>query len=178
MKKYLTYLRFLSCLLCIIILSSHLLACTKKSDELTLKGDKISQSDSQGNINKKVNEQPQSDKVYFGMWTGSRLLIDDFYKFNENENFKGDTTGEGYGKYRGDFRDLLKKYGMFDEQKSEYFFDEAKPEFSSFTTFKKGDKLFVSTSKGVYACEVNGFVIDLNYEVGAGTIFYPTLNLP
>lgn len=112
MNKYFAYL------LSVVILCSVITACSKKNDEPVVNTDKKTQNDSPSvKSNKKVNDRPVSDTVYFGMWNGKQIIIDDYYKYAANEKLTNDNTGEGYEKYGGDFKALLQKLGVYDEKK-------------------------------------------------------------
>ncbi len=165
MKKYLLYI------VCLIFLSGSVISCTKKSDD-SGKNDKSMQTNEQGDVsqNKSVGRQV-SDTVFFGRWDGKRVIVDDYYKFNSNESLS-DSTGEGYDKYGTRLRDIINKYQKYDEKQQEYFFDDYKPEFADYTSFKKSDKVYISASSGVYAAEVTGYYINMDDMIGAGTIFY------
>lgn len=173
MNKYFAYL------LSVVILCSVITACSKKNDEPVVNTDKKTQNDSSGvKSNKKVNDRPVSDTVYFGMWNGKQIIIDDYYKYAANEKLTNDNTGEGYEKYGGDFKALLQKLGVYDEKKSEYYFEDFKPEFANYTNLRKGDNLYISTRSGVYPAEVTGFFINLDDMIGSGTVFYAAVNAP
>ncbi len=173
MKKYFAYL------LCVIIMSGSVYSCSKKNDEPTPNNDKKTGIDSPGvKTNKKTTDRAVSDTAYFGMCKGKYIIIDDYYKYSANENLSYDTTGSGYDTYSGDFKSLLQKLGVYDEKKVEYSFDEFKPEFAAYTNFRKGDNIYVSSKSGVYPAEVSGFYINLDDMIGAGTVFYSTVNAP
>ena len=166
MKKYISYLLF------IVILSGSLAACTKKKDEPNTNNDKTSQEVK--NIDKLAdkNERSGSDTAFFGRWDGKRIIVDDYYKYSANEKLVGDTTGMGYDMYGTKLKELIGKYTKYDENKPEYFFDDYKPEFSGYTSFKKGDKVYIASSTGVYPAEVTGYYINLDDMIGSGTVFY------
>ncbi len=170
MKKYISYLLF------IVILSGSLASCTKKSDEQNANKDKASQDVKPGDKSPSKNERSGSDTVFFGRWDGKRIIVDDYYKYSANEKLMSDTTGMGYDMYGTKLKELIGKYAKYDENKPEYFFDEYKPEFSDYTSFKKGDKVFVASSTGVYPGEVTGYYINLDDMIGSGTVFYAMVN--
>jgi len=165
MKKYLSYL------ICLFVLSGSVISCTKKSDD-TGKNDKSQQNEQPGDVsqNKSAGRQV-SDTVFFGRWDGKRVIVDDYYKYNSNESLR-DSTGEGYDKYGSRLKDIIGKYQKYDEKQQEYFFEDFKPEFADYTSFKKSDKVYISASSGVYTAEVTGYYINMDDMIGAGTIFY------
>lgn len=155
-------------------------SCSKKQDDsandkkltqdtpLTKQDVKTSQSD--------PNTQ-NSDKVFFGRWDGKKIIIDDYYKYSANEKLM-DSTGAGYDLYGSDLKAVINKYQKYEESKPDYYFDDYKPEFEKYTSFKKGDKVFISSHGGVYPAEITGYYINLDDMIGAGTIFYAVANQP
>lgn len=165
MKKYISYI------ICLLVLSGSVISCTKKSDD-TGKNDKTTKQEEQGDVSQnKSAGRTISDTVFFGRWDGKRIIVDDYYKYNSNESLR-DSTGEGYDKYGSSLKEIIGKYQKYDEQKAEYYFDDYKPEFAGYTSFKKSDKVYVSASSGVYTAEVTGYYINMDDMIGAGTIFY------
>mgnify|MGYP001214778941 CR=1 FL=1 len=150
------------------MLTGSAVSCTKKNDD-TGKNDKTQQT-GEVSQNKSAGRQV-SDTVFFGRWDGKRVIVDDYYKYNSNESLR-DSTGEGYDKYGSRLKDIIGKYQKYDEKQVEYFFDDFKPEFADYTSFKKSDKVYISASSGVYTAEVTGYYINMDDMIGAGTIFY------
>ncbi|MBE2217734.1 MAG: hypothetical protein IAE90_06000 [Ignavibacteria bacterium] len=135
---------------------------------------------------KKQGEQPSksggfdrqvSDTVFFGRWDGKRLILEDYYKYEENEK-KMEQNPESYDLYGDKLKELVKKYSSYDEKNPEYSFKEFKPEFAAYTTLKIGDKVYVSCKSGVYAAEVSGYYLNFDDLIGAGSVFYAELRLP
>ncbi len=170
--KYLTV-----CILCFAIVTS--VSCTKRSEDIKI--DKKSSGDSVNKEDKTTagdnKTRAVSDTVFMARWDGKRVIIEDYYKYAENEKTLMSDTG-GYDKYSTKLIDLVKKYSKYSEQTPEYLFSEFKPEFSSFTNLKVGDKLYLSTLGGAYPIEVTGYIINMDDMIGSGTIFYATANLP
>ncbi|NOS85424.1 MAG: hypothetical protein HOP31_09820 [Ignavibacteria bacterium] len=165
MKKYLLYI------VCLIFLSCSVISCTKKSDD-SGRNDKSQQTNEQGDESQnKSAGRTVSDTVFFGRWDGKRVIVDDYYKYNSNESLR-DSTGAGYDKYGIRLIEIISKYQKYDEKQLEYFFDDYKPEFAGYTSFKKSDKVYISASSGVYTAEVTGYYINMDDMIGAGTIFY------
>lgn len=150
-------------------------SCSKKLDE-NKSNQKLS-PDTPVTTKKKDDTSPVNDLVCFGRWDGKKIIADDYSKYSANEKFM-DSTGMGYELYGNDLKAIIGKYLKYDEQKYEYYFDDYKPEFEKYTSFKIGDKVFVSASSGVYETEVKGYYINLDDMIGAGTIFYAILYPP
>ena len=171
MKKYLLF--FLS----FFLISVTLVSCTKKSGDTPGADDKKTAGDTHVNNSKKLNDTPGDERVFFGRYDGKKIIIDDYYKYSANERFI-DSTGGGYDLYGGDLKEVINKYQKYDEQKAEYFFDDYKPEFEKYTSFKSGDKVFISGVSGVFPAEISGYYINMDDMIGAGTVFYAVLNPP
>ncbi|HRE11947.1 MAG TPA: hypothetical protein PK605_13200 [Ignavibacteria bacterium] len=171
MKKYLSFFLFF------ILLSVSLVSCTKKPGETSGESDKKSAGDTHHNQTKKINDVSSDERVFFGRYDGKKIIIDDYYKYSSNEKLM-DSTGAGYDLYGGDLKAIIGKYGKSDEQTPEYFFDDFKPEFEKYTSFKTGDKIYISGSGGVFPAQISGYYINMDDMIGAGTIFYAAVNPP
>ena len=174
MKKFLVYLAV--SLFCINVFS-----CSKNSGQKE-SGDKTvsdSSSKKQGELSSKTVgvDRQVSDTVFFGRWDGKRLILEDNYKYAENEK-KMEQNPESYDLYGDKLKEIVKKYSKYDEQNPEYSFKEFKPEFTQYTTLKIGDKVYVSAKSGVYAAEVSGYYVNFDDLIGAGAVFYAELRLP
>lgn len=174
MKKFLVYLAV--SLFCINVFS-----CSKNSGQKE-SGDKTvsdSSSKKQGELSSKTGgvDRQVSDTVFFGRWDDKRLILEDNYKYAENEK-KMEQNPESYDLYGDKLKDIVKKYSKYDEQNPEYSFKEFKPEFAQYTTLKIGDKVYVSAKSGVYAAEVSGYYVNFDDLIGAGAVFYAELRLP
>lgn len=157
-------------------------SCTKKSGE-TLKtdstsGDKNSQTEKNPTGEKSGTQTAANDTVFFAEWNGKKLIIEDNYSYADNEKKFTDKEGNDYYAYGEKLKNIVKKYSKYDEQNPEYYFGEFKPEFSGFTSLKPGRKIFVSTPKGIFQTEINGYYINLDDMIGGGVIFYATADLP
>ncbi len=150
-------------------------SCSKKQDENS-STQKLS-PDTPLTTKKKDDRTSLNEPVCFGRWDGKKIIVDDYSKYSANEKLM-DSTGMGYELYGNDLKAVIGKYQKYDEQKYEYFFDDYKPEFEKYTSFKIGDKIYISASSGVYETEVKGYYINLDDMIGAGTIFYAVLNPP
>lgn len=127
----------------------------------------------------KVESVKTSDTVFFGEWNGKQIIIEDNYKFAENEkSASNDPKANSYDMYGEKLKDILKKLGLYDEDKYEYYVTEQHPEFSAYSNLKIGDKIFISSAVGVNPAEVNGYYINFDDMIGAGAIFYATADKP
>jgi hypothetical protein len=154
------------------------ISCTKKSDN-TGGNDKTAQTNpDQDRSQNKTGGSTPSDTSFFGRWDGKRIIVDDYYKYSANEKLMSDTTGMGYDMYGNKLKELIGKYTKYDEKQTEYFFDDYKPEFDAYTSFKKGNKIYISSSSGVYSADITGFYINLDDMIGAGTVFYTMVTPP
>lgn len=171
MKKY--FLFFLSFLL----LSVSLTACTKKAGDTSGANDKKTAGDTPVNNSKKINDVSSDERVFFGRYDGKKIIIDDYYKFSANEKLS-DSTGYGYELYGSKLKEVIAKYATYNENFPDYYFSEYKPEFAEYTSFKIGDKIYLSGTSGVYPAEVSGYYVNMDDMVGAGTIFYAVVMPP
>ncbi len=173
-RKIILYLAF--SLFCIIIISCSKNTGQKESGERTITD---SSSKKQGEMSSKTGgiDRPVSDTVFFGRWDGKRLILEDYYKYAENEK-KMEQNPESYDLYGDKLMELVKKYSTYDEKNPEYSFKEFKPEFAQYTSLKIGDKVYVSGRSGVYAAEVSGYYLNFDDMIGAGAVFYAELRLP
>jgi hypothetical protein len=127
----------------------------------------------------KVEPVKTSDTVFFGEWNGKQIIIEDNYKFAENEkNASNDPKANSYDMYGEKLKDILKKLGVYKESKYEYYIEEQVPEFLGYSNLKIGDKIFISSAGGVYPAEVNGYYINFDDIIGSGAIFYATAEKP
>lgn len=154
-------------------------SCTKKSDD-SLKSDSTASSQTQKNSSgeKSGNQTAANDTVFFAEWNGKKLIIEDNYTYSDNEKKFTNKEGNDYYAYGENLKNIVKKYTKYDEQNPEYYFSEFKPEFSGFTSLKPGRKIYVSTPKGIFQTEVNGYYINLDDMIGGGVIFYAAADLP
>lgn len=171
MKKY--FLFFLAFLL----LSVSLIACTKKTGDTPGSNDKKTAGDTPVNNSKKINDVSSDERVFFGRYDGKKIIIDDYYKFSANEKLS-DSTGYGYELYGSKLKEVIAKYATYNENFPDYYFSEYKPEFAEYTSFKIGDKIYLSGTSGVYPAEVSGYYVNMDDMVGAGTIFYAVVMPP
>jgi hypothetical protein len=170
----------LSIVVFMFIFITSLSSCSKKQGEVS--SDKKASTDTEAvnKDNKSVQgdtKRAKDDLVFFGRWDGKKIIVDDYYKYSSNEKLV-DSTGAGYDLYGSGLKEVIGKYQKYDEKTAEYYFDEYKPEFESYTSFKKGDKVYISSRGGVYPAEISGYYINLDDMIGAGTIFYATVNPP
>jgi hypothetical protein len=157
---------YLFCFLLVISVS-----CGKKENS--------SGSGDTNNTFTKVESVRTSDTVFLGEWNGKQIIIEDNYKFAENEkNASNDPKANSYDMYGEKLKDILRKLGVYKESKYEYYIEEQVPEFSGYTNLKIGDRIFISSAGGVHSAEINGFYINLDDMIGAGAIFYATADKP
>lgn len=171
MKKYLSFL------LCFVLLSASVVSCTKKAGDTPGANDKKSASDTPINNTKNLSEVSSDEKVFFGRWDGKKIIIDDYYKFSSNEKLM-DSTGMGYDLYGTKLKEVISKYATYNESYPEYYFSEYQPEFAEYTSFKVGHIVFLSGVSGVYTAQVSGYYVNMDDMIGAGTIFYAVVIPP
>ena len=164
--------RTLLLIICLFLFSGVSISCSKTNEKKDQDKNKISENVESFEKSQNKKERYSGDTAYFGRWDGKRIIIDDYYKFNANEQLSGDTLGMAYDLYGDKLKEMIGKYTKYDEKQSEYYFDEFKPEFASYTGFRKGDKVYISSSAGVYPAEVSGYYINMDDMIGAGTVFY------
>lgn len=174
MRKIFVYLAVT--LFCINVFSCSKNSGQKESGERTITD---SSSQKQGEMSSKNGgvERQVSDTVFFGRWDGKRLILEDYYKYSENEK-KMEQNPENYDLYGDKLKELVKKYSTYNEQNPEYSFKEFKPEFAQYTNLRIGDRVYVSAKSGVYAAEVSGYYMNFDDLIGAGAVFYAELRLP
>lgn len=168
--------RYISYIVLIVLFLGTLSACTKKKDEINPQGDKKSEETS-GDKTKENEKRTSGDTVFFGRWDGKKIVIDDYYKFSANQQLN-DSTGAGYDIYGNKLKDIIKKYASYSENTPDYYFSEYKPEFAEYSSFKIGDKVYLSASSGVYPAQISGYYVNMDDMIGAGTIFYAVVVPP
>ncbi len=175
MVKYL-----IICLISFTIISAS--SCTKKagdtgkSDSTKTTGDKTSAGDK--STEDKSQKTSVSDTVFFGEWNGKKIIIEDYYKYQENERNMTSKEGSDYFAYGEKLKELVKKYAKYNDTAYEYYFTEFKPEFAQYTNLKPGQMIFTSSTGGVQSAKINGYYINLDDMIGSGAIFYATADAP
>lgn len=145
-------------------------SCTKKSDE-TGKIDSVKTTTGEKTTAGDKHQTAVSDTAFFWQWNGKKLILEDFYKYSENEK-------TDYFEYGDKMKQLVKKYDKYSEQKPDYYFAEFKEDFAPYTSLKPGRKIYISTAGGVFPVEVNGYYINLDDMIGGGAIFYAAADVP
>lgn len=157
-------------------------SCTKKPGETgktdSTASDKTSPTEKNSTGEKSGNQTAVSDTVFFGEWNGKKIIIEDNYKYTELEKKFTEQEGKGYDGYGDKLKELVKKYGKYNEQTYEYYFTDYKDEFSQFTNLKPGRKIFIAAKNGVYPTQINGYYINFDDMIGSGVIFYATADMP
>lgn len=138
---------------------------------------------------------------YLAMWNTKKIIVEDWNRFEDNkgtwelrriidENRNNLKTDQGtkdtipednipsYENYVDSLKSLLKKYSDYSEQKAGYYISEYHPEFAKYTYLRPGDKLYLSTTRGVLEGTIDGYYINLDDFIGGGTVFYATLKVP
>jgi hypothetical protein len=154
-------------------------SCSKKSGE-TSKVDStgLASGDKTSTSGDKSAPSTISDTVFFGQWNGKKIIIEDNYKYQQNEKAMTDKEGSDYFAYSEKLKELVKKYASYNEQTYEYYFPEYKPEFAVYTSLKPGQVIFTSSAGGVQSAKINGYYINLDDMIGGGAIFYATADKP
>lgn len=160
-------------IICLLGLSTIICGKSDGDKEKTSSGDKTTTESTEGN-----KKPAGNDTVYFAQWNGKKIIIEDNYKYAENEKKMTQETGSDYGAYGDRIKELVKKYGKYNEQTYEYYIDEYHNEFADYTSLKKGKKMYVSTARGVYPIEVNGYYINMDDMIGGGAILYAAADVP
>ncbi len=165
-------------------------SCTKKPGENTGKdslktttgeksGDKSTGDKTEGNKTEgNKTTQPAIDSFFFGQWAGKKILVDDNYKYAENEKNMTSKEGSDYFAYGEKLKGVINKFQKYDEKNPEYSFTEYKEDFAPYTSLKQGRKMYAATTSGVYPMEVNGYLINMDDMIGSGKIFYATAPSP
>jgi hypothetical protein len=165
------------CLLSITIIGFS--SCSKKSGETSkVDSTKTAVGDKPSTSGDKSAPGTVTDTVYFGQWNGKKIIIEDNYKYQENEKGMTQKEGSDYGAYGDTLKELVKKYGKYSEQEYEYYFTEFKPEFAAYTNLRPGQVIFTSSAGGVQSTKINGYYINLDDMIGSGAIFYATADKP
>ena len=163
--------------MCLIFITS--VSCTRKSEEI---GDSSKTSEGKSQNEKSAGEKQLtavSDTVFFGMWKGKYVIIEEGYKFKQfEEEYNKDPDGMAYDRYGDKLTGLLKKYANYSEKKTEYYIGEFKPEFADYTNLRPGTKMYISSRNRVYETAISGYFINLDDLIGSGAVFYAAANLP
>lgn len=160
-------------LLCLLGLST--IICGKSGgDDKSASGDKSTTESTEGN----KKPSTSNDTVYFAQWNGKKIIIEDNYKYAENEKQMTQETGSDYEAYGNRLKELVKKYGKYDENTYEYYIEGYHDEFAAYTSLKKGSKLYAATTRGVYPIEINGYYVNMDDMIGGGVVFYAAADAP
>lgn len=160
-------------ILCLLGLST--LICGKGGDDSkTSSGDKSTD----GKTEDKKQPHASIDSVFFAEWNGKKIMIEDNYRYSENEKKMTQETGSDYGAYGEKIKELVKKYGKYNEQSYDFYLPEYQPEFAEYTSLHPKRKMFLSTTTGTYPVDINGYYVNMDDMIGGGVVMYATGDMP